>query len=253
MKHATIVTVLVFGLAAHLHAQHYLTGGLGLGATFLNVDELNSFRDTYNRVNFSNLANLMGSLNGVEGVRFEVGYRYHSHEPKAVTLGWQRYTRRTNARFANGENRVLDLSMKSFYLDGEIGKAWERFFLNALAGLTFQRDIDLEALYQGLEDTEDTKRLDGIYQSDTALTGRIGIVGGYYHRIAFLIAKITYPVFATDSSARLRDDDPEKIADGTALFPNDYINFIDRVPYDGVPNEVDGLQISISVLFALEL
>lgn len=245
--------VLVLTISSSAAAQHFLTVGPGFALRVFKSEKLNHFTDTYNLDNFNSLATLLNGFDGSEGLRFEVGYRYWKHYTAAVSLGWMTFTRKDNATFTNNETRLLELKSNSFYLEYEAGRPFGDFFVNGVLAFFFNRNVKIEAAYFDANGRNFARRLNGNYRGATAFSGDLGIAVGMYRKPIFLVAKITYPFFATDKSDRLRDERTAKQEDGSALFPDDYINFKAREPYDGVPNDLDGLKISLTVMFSLEL
>ncbi len=252
MKAAAIFFILCLS-TLNLQAQNYLTFGVGFSAAFFDVDELLTFRDTYNRVNFDNLSELMGTLNGGEGLRFEAGYRHHGRFSRALLVGWQATTRRTNARFNNNENRVLQMDVRNLYSEIELSRGWRRWFFGGVTTFAFKRHVELKAEYAGAQGAEATKRLNGTYEADASLSGHIGVLAGFKRRRIFLTLKVLYPVFATDTSDRLRDESPDKVLTGTDVFPDDFISFWAKEPYEGVPNKISGVFVTMNIAFALEI
>ncbi len=235
-------------------AQHYVTLGGGFSLSFYDSDDLDHFKETYNLVNSPNLASLMMGIGGGEGLRGEIGYRHLGRLGAAVLIGWQRFSRSDLAEFNNGEVRRIELKLSSLYLEYEFGHTLENFlFVNGVVTVFLNRKFTLESIYSVPMGEVPKKRLSGTYKSDPSLSTDLGIAVGIFKKPLFLIGKITYPLFTGGSSNVLQDRSSEKIADGTNIFPRDYVDFLNEPTYEGVTSDIDGLKISLTLAFAITL
>ncbi|MDZ7343094.1 MAG: hypothetical protein ONA90_01125 [candidate division KSB1 bacterium] len=237
-----------------LLAQHYLTIGAGFQGMLYGSDDLDRFKDTYNTNTF-NVANLAFPMKGFGagvGFRLEGGFRRFSRFSAAMLVGWQNYTGNDGAQFRNGETRNLELKIKSFFIESELGYGWNKIFVNALVALSFNRRLTMESKYEG-EISGPLDPLSGTYKSGPHLTTDLGIAAGVFKAPLFLVLKIAYPVYTGGQSNILEDPQPQKIADGFNFFPDDFNKFVNRETYKGVASDVDGLKMLITVAVAISI
>lgn len=235
-----------------VYGQSFATLGVGGALGFYKSAALDNFIETYNAVNGPNLAHLLGRFDGYEGLNFEGGYRYLGYRADAAfLLGWQRLTRKNNVHYNNGDVRRFKLDAKTLYLRGEVGRLFGHFFVNAMATLFFDRRLQLESSYSNLSGGNYVRRLDGSCRASTGSSGDLGISAGLRHNRIFLTARVSHPVFATDRDDRLRDPDRAKVAEGSSVFPEDFIDFFNQAADAGVPNRLDGWKISLTFSYAV--
>lgn len=232
-------------------AQHFVTAGAGFGAIVLNSTDLDQFENTYNYVNNTALQSFLRGFDAGFGLQLETGYRHLAPLSKAITAGWQSHRSRDLAEFGNGEIRNLELRINSFQVSGELGRGWRNAFVNGLACVSFGRKTRLESELVHADTVRNP--LTGTYTSAAAISLDAGLAFGLHREPVFLVAKISYPVYTGGRSKKLEDRAPEKVADGLSLFPDDYINFLERQPYAGVASDIDGLKIAVTIAFALRL
>ncbi|MFQ6115480.1 MAG: hypothetical protein ACE5NG_15585 [bacterium] len=253
MKKLFVILFILTACKSQLWAQQYLTLGVGFSVSFYRSDDLDHFKETYNLVNSQNLAALMKGITSAEGLRVEVGYRHLGRFGTAALVGLQRFSGKDLAQYNNREARRLDLKMNSLYVEYELGHTWNSFFVNGLVTVFLNRQLTLESVYSVPTGEVPKKSLTGTYKSDRSLSADLGIAVGIFRRPVFLIGKISYPIFTGGESSVLQDNSVEKIAEGTDIFPRDYVQFVNDEPYQGVASNIDGLKISLTVAFALPL
>lgn len=245
--------VFLFLNISQLQAQHILTIGTGFSTAFYDADETQNFSNTYNFVNQGNLSSIMQGINGVEGLRFEAGYRHIGRTNVGAIAGFQFFSRRNNAQFNNSELRKLDLKWNSFYTEFEVGRTWNIFFVNGLLSFNFNRRLKIESNYFDGFNRPLEKSLNGSYKNNSVFGADAGLAIGYYRTPLYLSLKVAYPLLVTNRSKIFRDDRPEKVIEGIDRFPNDFIQFLNRENYQGVSNEFNGLKVSLTVAFAFPL
>lgn len=242
---------LVLTLPLLAQAQHFVTAGAGFGVIVMNSEELDRFAKTYNSVNYPGLRAFLKGFDAGVGLQVEAGYRQVGRFSKAVKAGWQSYNSRDVAEFGNDEIRNLELRLNSLQVSGELGHGWRDFFVNGMATVHVSRKARIISELANADTVRSA--LSGTYKSAAAMALDAGITLGLYRDPVFLIAKISYPVYTGGRSEKLEDRTPAKIADGLSLFPDDYINFLERQPYDGVASAIDGLKIAVTIAFAFRL
>ena len=247
------LTVLLFLSTSPLQAQHLLTLGLGFSASFYDAKKMQNFSNTYNFVNQNNLGSLLQGINGAEGLRFEAGYRNVGRTNWGAIAGFQLFTRKNNARFNNGELRNLELKWNSFYTEFEIGRTWNIFFINGLLAFNFNRKLKIESNYFDGFGSPLEKLLNGTYKNSSVFSADAGLAIGYYREPFYLSLKIALSVFTTNRSKVFRDESPEKVAEGSDRFPDDYRPFLNGDAYQAVSNEFNGLKVTLAVAFAIPL
>lgn len=235
-------------------SQHYAVLGSGGTISFYSSDELDSFKQTYNSVNAPNLNELLGGFDTFEGLRFEGGYRYIGNKlATSLLVGWERLTSKNNARYNNGDNRTFRLTNDAIYLEGGAGPAMRDFFVTGAFSLFFNRQLRLRSAYSNLSGSEYVQRLDGTYTAQSSLSGDLGLAVGVRRGFMIVVAKISHAVFTSNSPEPIRDTAREKVANGSDIFPEDYIKFYNQESYEGVPNKLEGWKLSLSFAFALVL
>lgn len=252
----TILHVLIFEslFALPLWPQHYGVVGTGVTLSLYDSAELNNFKQTYNAVNGPNMSQFLSGFDNYVGLRFEGGYRYVGYRlTTAVLAGWRRLTSSSNGLFNNGDSRNFRIHSDAFYLEGEVGRVWGNVFAGGLLTLFLKRDVSMKSSYANVSGSDYSERLDGTYKARSVIASDLGLVLGVRKNRTFLMAKISRPVFAANTSSQLRDSTPEKILDGSDRFPDDFIKFSNREPYDGVRNKLDGWKISIVLAFAFKI
>jgi hypothetical protein len=237
-----------------LFSQHYGVIGAGGVLDFYNSAELNDFRRTYNSVNGPNMNQHLSGFNNYVGLCFEGGYRYMGYRlTTSLLLGWQRLRGLSTGQFNNGDSRIIELHSDAFYFEAGLGRLWGDFFLSGLFALFANRNFTIESRYSNVSGLDYIERLDGTYKARTPISADIGLAIGLRRHPLFLIAKVTHPVFSSDSDARLRSSDPEKAVDGSDLFPEDFIKFSTGEPYSGVRNNLDGWKVALTFGFAFKM
>ena len=248
-----ILAVLLFLSISPLQAQHILTLGLGFSAAFYDAEKMQNFSNSYNFVNQNNLGSLMQGINGAEGLRFEAGYRSVGRPNWGVLAGFQLFTRKNNARFNNGEVRNLELKWNSFYTEFEIGRTWNIFFINGLLAFNFNRKLKIASNYFDGFGRPLEKLLNGNYKNSSLFSADAGFALGYYRSPLYLSLKFALNVFTTNRSKVFRDESPEKVAEGSDRFPDDYRPFLNGEAYQAVSNEFNGLKVTLALAFAIPL
>ncbi len=206
-------------------AQRLLTLGVGFSAAFYDAKEMDVFTNTYNFVNQDNLRTLLQGVNGAEGLRFEAGYRNVSGTNWGAIAGFQLYIRKNNAAFNNGELRNLELKWNSLYTEFEVGRTWNIFFINGLLGFNFNRRLRIETDYLDRFGNPSQRLLNGTYKNSSLFAADAGFAIGFYRRALYLSLKFAFPLFTTSRSKVFRDKSPEKTAERSDRFPDDYIFF----------------------------
>ena len=254
MKKMIVSLFVVTVLSPRSSAQDYLTLTSGLSTMFHRSEDLNRFKDTYNLVNGQNLYQPMQGFGAPAGLCWEIGYRRLKRWDTAVLTGYQTYTASDKAEYNDGARRNLKCTISSLYVGAEVGRTFGHFFVNGVSTVFFNRKLRIESTYSGaLGVKTPEKSLDGTYESGTSLSADIGIAAGFFKKPVFIIAKITYPVYTGGKSFVLRDNRSEKAADGTDVFPDDYVSYYYGDPYEGIHTNIDGLKITVSAAIAFRL
>ncbi len=248
-----ILVILLFLNISPLRAQRILTLGLGFSASFYDAKEMNTFSNTYNFANQGNLQSLMQDISGAEGLRFEAGYRNVGRTNWGAIGGFQFFIRNTSAQFNNGESRNLEFKWNSFYTEFEIGRTWNIFFINGLLGFNFNRKLKIESNYLDPFGRALERLLNGNYKNSSLFTADAGFAIGFYRRALYLSLKFAFPVFTKNRSKVFRDGSPVKLAEGSEIFPDDFILFLNGENYPGVSNEFNGLKVTLAVGYAIPL
>jgi len=230
-------------------AQHYLTGGVGLIVSLYNSDGLDHFVTTYNDVNYYVLTNPASNFSNAFGVRGEIGYRYMGDLSAAALIGYQNYSFENGAGFSNGEDRIFKLSFDNIFIEGELGYNFGNFLLNGILGFYVNRDVVLEATYNGLA----YQALTGKYPGETSFSSDIGICFGVFKKPFFLLGRITYPIYTGGNDDRLIDNNPDKIEDDLYKFPDNYWAYTQRESYNGVASDIDGIKFLITLSYAIQI
>jgi len=237
---------------AQLIAEKYLTLGVGFSSAIYESKDLDRFTETYNSVYRADLLARFKGLGSGEGLRWEAGYRRLGRWSMAVLAGWQNYLTKDAARFANGEARNLELKMSSLYVEYELGRAWNNFFVNGALTVFFNRKFTLESKYSGPASEAANKTLNGTYKTDKAISVDAGIALGIFREPIFIVGKITYPLF-TGGSSVFEDKAATRTPPGFDVFPSDYESYLQGQDYPGVSGDVDGLKILVTAAFAIRL
>jgi len=233
-------------------AQQFITFGLGFNGAFYHSKDLDQFKNTYNLLYRLHLIQELHGLKQAFGLRWEIGYRSLDRLGFAIQGGMQNYTGHDLAQFENRETRKLELKLNSFYLEGEIGHSHKNIFVNGICTFFFNRKLSLKSTYSNpLNEDIPNKSLNGTYKGDTSISTDLGIAVGYFKDPILLIGKIIYPIFTTGGSSVLQDNKSEKVAEETSIFPDQYDAFLYRQPYKGVASDIDGLKISLMVVFVV--
>jgi hypothetical protein len=232
-------------------AQHYLTLGAGYSAALLGSDDLNLFKDTYNGVFGLSLIQPMKGFDVSVGMRWEIGYRRWSKINMAFYLGSQNFSGTDQARFYAGE-RQFTLDVKTYFVEFEAGRTIKKFFINGVLLVFFKRDVTLNSVYSTSEE-ESKKALDGTFKGITAVSTDFGIALGYFKEPICLTAKITYPLFTGGGSRTLQDRSPDKMEEGTYIFPDDYEAYLFGEGYQGVKSNIDGLKFMVTVAYVFKI
>ncbi len=250
MKGIFIMFLIFTVCKSQLWAQHYITLGLGFSGAFYDSKDLDRFKETYNLVNKQSLSMFMQGIGEMVGFRWEGGYRYRGRLGIAVLVGTQNYIGKDAAQYRNGETRNLELEMNNLYVECEIGRTHKIFFLNGIVTFFFNRTLILESTYSGLMSESP---LNGTYIGDTSVSTDMGIAIGIFKDPIIITGKITYPIFTRGGSTVLQDKRIEKVENGTAIFPNDYVDYCYSKTYDGIASDIDGLKILVTVAYAIPL
>jgi hypothetical protein len=245
-----VILLIVLGICS-LPAQNFVLLGGGYSAILYGSDDLDEFTNTYNLVNQQNLLQPLDGLDNGMGIRWEVGYRYSGARHYAVTGGYISYTEEDLAKFSNGEKRHNSFKLSTMYLEGEAGFGIGNFFITGVLGLYFNRKSELSTTYKSL--SGESKALDGIYNSAVAMAGDVGLAVGLYRHPFFLVLKITHPILTGGSEDPLKDERLDKIAEGTERFPVNFAEFLGKGAYKGVSSDIDGLKISITISYAINV
>ncbi len=250
-----LITVAVLLLcSAHSPAQNFLTLGMNLSAEFFDNPDLEKFTQTYNQVNANYMVRALKGMRSVFGVQAEVGYRHLGKRGYALEFGYQTGMREDYAQFGNGDIRRLELRITSWNLGGELEMfRWTDVSINALLIGSFFRHTTIRSSYDGVYSGGVVIPLNGNYQGSGGFLTRLGVGMSVLRKPIFLIARISYPIFAAGTVEELRDNNPEKVANGTTKFPRDYREYLLLGNYRGVSAEMSGLQFSITVALAFQL
>ncbi len=254
MRTILFLLIIESSCSLQLWSQHYGVVGTGVTLSLYDSADLNHFKQTYNAVNAPNMSQFLSGFDNYVGLRFEGGYRYVGYRlTTAVLAGWRRLTSSSNGLFNNGDSRNFRIHSDAFYLEGEAGRVWGNVFVGGLLTLFLNRRVSMKSSYSNISGSDYSERLDGAYKAQSFFAGDLGLVLGVRKNRTFLMAKISRPVFATNTGGHLRDSAPEKILDGSDRFPDDFIKFTNREPYAGVRNRLDGWKISIVLAFAFKV
>jgi len=253
MKHL-IFPLLLFAVVP-LYAQHFLTIGPGFSHASYDANDMQNFSDTYTVFHQEVLRSPMEGIDGSEGLRFEIGYRYIdiAETNYGVMIGFQTFNRRNNAIFGNGEYRDLKLTWNSFYTDFEIGRTWNIFFANGLLSFNFKKGLKLESQYYDAFKQPVEKSLNGTYENSASFSAAAGLAIGFYREWIFMSFKITHHLFTTNRDRVFVDNNREKSELGIEKFPNDFNRYYGREQYDGISNEFNKLQFSFNIAVAIPL
>ncbi len=232
-------------------AQHYLTLGAGYSAALLGSDDLNLFKDTYNGIYGLSLIQPMKGFDVSVGMRWEIGYRRWSKINMAFYLGSQNFSGTDQARFYGGE-RQFTLDVKTYFVEFEAGRSIKKFFINGVLMVFFKRDVTLSSAYS--TSAEESKiALNGTFKGITAVSTDVGIALGYFKEPICLTAKFTYPLFTGGGSRTLQDRSPDKMEEGTYIFPDDYEAYLYGEGYQGVKGNIDGLKFMVTVAYVFKI
>ncbi len=95
--------------------------------------------------------------------------------------------------------------------------------------------------------------LNGNYKNSSLFSADAGLAIGYYRTPLYLSLKFALAVFTTNRSKVFRDESPEKVAEGSDRFPDDYRPFRNGEAYQAVSNEFNGLKVTLAVSYAIQL
>jgi hypothetical protein len=240
-------------LTTHLVSQHYITFGIGVEFGYFDSPELSSFNETYNYVNEPSLERQLKGYNGIEGLRWELGYRYIRKLIHGFTGGYQSFQGTDFAKFYNKESRKVELKNSSFFLEPEAGIKIREILLSGFLTFHFKRETKLTSDYLGPIEDIPTKSLNGVYTTESSSSIDIGASVGFIYAIFMFTGRIAYPVYTGGSENQLRDPHPLKIDDGIDVFPDHYVKYLNFEAYEGVRSNIDGFKIILSVSFALKI
>lgn len=240
-------------LTTHLLSQHHITLGIGVSFGYLDSPELNSFNETYNFVNEAGLERPLKGYNGIEGLRWEIGYRYIRKFILGFSGGYQSHQGTDFAKYFNNESREIELKSSSFFLEPEAGIKIREILLSGFLTFHFKRETDLTSAYFGPIEDIPTKSLNGVYSTESSSSIDIGASVGFIYAIFMFTGKFAYPIYTGGSENQLRDPHPQKIEDGIDTFPDDYVKYRNFEDYEGVRSNIDGFKIILSVSFALKI
>ncbi len=222
---------------------------MGYTYALTSSDDLDYFAETYNYMNRGSLYAPLKGFSGSAGVRFQVGYRNVKGIHRAITAGYQSFENRDIAQFYNGANRTLSLKMAGLFIEGELGKMLRRpYFINGVMTFYLSRNVKLKSSYSDPSEVASTS-ISGNYEGFAAFSADIGVAFGFLREPFMLTCKISFPIYTGGSSNLLRDTSPEKIEQGTQVFPDDYEKYLFYEPYTGVKSNIDGWKILITGSF----
>ena len=248
----TVSIIIAIGICS-LPAQNFILLGGGYSAILYGSDDLDEFTNTYNFVNQQNLLQPLDGLDSGMGIRWEIGYRYSGARHYAVTGGFISYTEDDLAKFSNGEKRRNSFELSTMYLEGEAGFGLDNFFITGVLGLYFNRKSQLGTSYKSVSGEVLDKPLNGVYNSAVVLAADLGLAVGLYRPPFFLVAKVTHPILTGGSEDPLLDERLDKISEGTERFPVNFAEFLGKGSYKGVSSDIDGLKISITISYAINV
>ena len=245
-----LIILLLTLTGSSVYAQRYLTLSLGYSAALLGSDELNLFKDTYNGIWGPDLYRPLKGFGASVGIRWAVGYRRWAPINLGISVGSLNFSSTDEARFYNA-SRQFKLDVKTWFIDFEAGKSFKKLFINGALSVCFKRDVTLQSVYSTA--IEEKQALDGTYTGLTAVSSDIGLVVGFFKEPVFISAKVTYPLFTGGGSRMLQDRSPEKLEEGTYIFPDDYEAYLYSEGYRGVKSNIDGLKILMMAEFAIKI
>jgi len=240
-------------LTTHLLSQHYITFGIGVSFGYLDSPKLSLFNETYNNVNQAGLERPLKGFNGIEGLRWEIGYRYVQNFILGLTGGYQSFQGTDFAKYYNKESREVELDNSSFFLEPVGGIKIRKILLSGFLTFHFKRETKLTTAYFGPIEDIPTKSLNGEYTTRSSSSIDIGASIGFIYAIFMFTGRIAYPIYTGGSENQLRDPHPQKIEDGIDIFPDDYVKYLNFEDYEGVRSNIDGFKIILSVSFALKI
>jgi len=222
-----------------------------------NSDDLDEFRDTYNRFHRDfqlGLINEFGGLHLPVGIRLELAYQYFGKLVGYANFGFQSFITKDFAEFDNREERKLELKQRSLFIEGGIGPRLKQFFIAGIFTVYFNKNLSLESTYNFVEDPNQPYPLTGKYESDKTISADFGIAFGFVKDPITLTLKIAYPLFTGGKNEFLKDDNLAKITAGTSVFPNNFDDSHFGDPYKGIESNIDGLKMmfTIGVPFSLK-
>lgn len=247
------VLIAVLLLTTALTGQTFITAGGGFGKTFLHAPDLNRFRDSYNATQREFLVHPLAGFGGGFGVNGSFGVRRYASLSGAVKFGFASWKGNDFARFSNGDKRDLQLESNSFYLDAELGRGYQNFFVNGLFRVLFSPHYILRSSYSTLISPAPEKSLDGRYENRMSSTIAVGISIGLIKKPIFLVAQISYVLYKSGTEDLLRVDDQKKIAEGLSNFPSDFVSYTNGKPYRGVSSNYGGLSLNLGFEFSFAL
>lgn len=250
MKALTLALLLAFGSRPAL-AQHYLTAGGGFSIMQLQSSDFDRFQLTYNIVNSESgqTSMLQGFDLGI-GLGGEVSYRHLGKWSKALTAGYQESKTSDFASYLDDTTRRFTLRIRQYYLQPGFGYTDKDLFVDGIVTIFLRRDLQVDSRLVG---NSSANPLSGVYKSNVALTLDAGITVGYVSGPLMFILKTTYPIRKSGEREILHDPAPAKVADNRSAFPDDYINFVDGLPYKGIASDIDGLKVMMTLNYALNL
>ncbi len=248
-----LLVCVVCGCFFTLHAQHYLTVGIGFSGMNNNSQDLDQFTETYNFVNGFQVGRGLQGFGWSLGVRPEVGYRYIGKWNGGLILGFQNFSENDFARFADSQSRRLELKMRSLFADLEFGLPFKNWLLNGVASFYFLRKTEINSTFNRPVGVPDNQTLSGLYTSDSATSLDLGFAVGYFQKRLLVMGKVTFPVYTGGEAAILNDDDSEKAALNIDGFPNDYLAYAQGETYKGVASDVDGVKVSLVLVYTIGL
>ena len=145
----------------------------------------------------------------------------------------------------------MELITRSFYFEGALGLPRGNFFVNGLVTLLIDNKRTLKAEYFDIRVQMLDKRLNGLYKNNNSFSADLGLAFGIHKDPIFLIGKLTYPVIGPEGI--FEDRNPEKITEGTEIFPKDFIPFVNQENYEALQEDFRGLMISLTLVVAIPL
>ena len=116
-----------------------------------------------------------------------------------------------------------EMEKRDFLSRESVSYNFGNFLLNGILGFYVNRNVVLEATYNGLAN----QALTGKYPGETSFSSDIGISFGVLKKPFFLLGRITYPIYTGGSDDRLTDNNPDKIKQ-----LEQYIPISERVPLE---------------------